>query len=563
MWKLREINLTNNIKEIDEHPLIKRLLSQRNVGDLNNFFSKNPKNSIDPFQLHGVKDACLIFQEIIEKNGEVTIIGDYDADGVVSTTMAIELCKNFGLEYNFFIPSRLKHGYGLNPKTIEHFKKNYNPTDLLMVLDCGGNNFDEIQELRDFGFNKIIVIDHHIMGEKISKNADTLISWHLSDDEYKEEMCTTGEIFQFVRGLKKMGMPIDPLEFITYAAIGTIADVSPVVGTNRVIVDKGLTSYALDHVLSSGLNSLFNKVGVNREHIVPDDIGFKIAPRINAVGRLDDPSIVVSLLTEHEPVLANKITDHVCKYNDDRKDVQKKIEDKIDYYIENGEYEHGILIIDKEWHIGVVGIVASRVVEKYKKPTVVVGSHNGIYKGSGRTVEGVNLKEILDSCSQIFSNYGGHAGAVGVTLDDNYLDDANKIFNQACKNYYETHEISGGAIIYYDANLKLETVNPDTAQLLIDKMSPYCKEHNPEPIFKLTDVNICNVEHKSNDKWSLIKFNVSKGDFLIDYPFICWNSDWDSNIEGCRADIYFKFPQSWGHGKYDSFQLKLEHVNIL
>lgn len=557
MWKKRE-----NYQKVDveEHPVIKCLLNQRKeISDVKLFLEKNPKSVLDPFDLHGVEKGANIFLENLKEKGDVFVVGDYDADGIVSATMIKELCNNFKLKCKVFLPSRLEHGYGLNEKTIKAIKASTEPTNLLMVLDCGSNNFDEIEELKKYGFKNIIIIDHHIIGEKISDNADVIISWHLSEEKVKEEMCSTGEIFQFIRGIKKLGGKVNPMEFLTYAAIGTISDVSPVIGSNRIIVEQGLKSSSLDHIVSSGLSVLMNKSGVNKDNMVADDIGFKLAPRINAVGRLDNPDVVVSLLTEHEPHFCEKIADHVVKFNDDRKLVQKNIEKRIDYHIEEGNFPHGILVCDPEWHIGVVGIVASRVVEKYGKPALVIGGHKDLLKGSGRSIEGVNLKEILDSCPELFDAYGGHAAAVGVTLSNNMLDKANDVFNNACKKYFSQHEISSEQVKHYDACIKPEVIGEELALLLKKKMAPYCKTNNPEPIFKLSDVKICNVKTKVGDSWSLFCCNVEKNGVYVPYEFKTWNKFGDE-YEGLNANIYFKFPQSWGNGRFDEFHLKIEDI---
>ena len=201
-WQKKNHNklIENLLIKENKHKIIARLVSQRNIKDYNSFLSAEYKNLSHAYDLHDVKKASEIFCEVDESKGKVAIIGDYDCDGIVSSVMLKELCNAFSLQCDVFLPSRLEHGYGLNEKTIEAFKKSIKQIpDLLIVTDCGMNSKAEIEELYSHGIKKIIIIDHHTGDEdKIANNADALITWHLSKDF--NEMCACGEVFQFIRG---------------------------------------------------------------------------------------------------------------------------------------------------------------------------------------------------------------------------------------------------------------------------------------------------------------------------------------------------------------------------
>ena len=568
MWELKnrnkdiEINLVNNGK----HKIVARLISQRNIKEeeVDEFLNPDYSNLTNPYEFHDMEKACDLFIEVANKKGKVAIIGDYDCDGVMSSTMLKELCNAFKLESFVFLPSRLEHGYGLNPKTIKAFleTKPFMP-DLLIVTDCGMNNFKEIETLRNNGLEKIIIIDHH-MGNKedISFNADAIVSWHLSENIH--EMCASGEVFQFIRGIRHKAKKPNPIEFLSYAAIATIADVMPIYKDNRILVKNGLTQYALNHVIGMGLMALLKESKIHTGYLTQEDVSFKIAPRINAVGRIDRPDKVLDLLLERDASQAGIRADEIVKYNDERKKIQKSIEVSVHEQIKNippEDMSHGIFVCNKDWHIGVVGIVASRIVEIYGKPSVIVGNHNGIWKGSGRSLESINVRHVLDDCAELFDGYGGHAAAVGVTVKDEQKDNCQKYFNEACKNHFEAKPKSE-IINYFDAKLKPQAISKDLCEIIINEMYPFCSESNQEPLFLLENVQIQDVNLVEKATWKLLKFSVAKDGYKIPYSFKTFSPSFGSEIDGKYANIVFSFPQKTKDPLNFFFAFDMNAVNI-
>ena len=551
IWKQREFDKEEEERLISngKGKLLARLLVQREVTveTVDKFLDTDYKSLRSPFDLHDMEKAVKIFHEVVKANGKVVVSADYDCDGITSSLMIRELCDTVGISCKVFLPSRMEHGYGLNPKTISALKNMMGEElpDLLFVLDCGMNNSDQIDILKnDIGVKNVIVIDHHLgAGSGVSTNADALVTWHLSEGH--EEMCACGEVFQFIRGVKKVLPKVNPIEFITYAAMGTIADISPIVGNNRIIVKNGLTSYAINHVPTAGLMALMRKARILVPSLTQEDISFRIAPKINAVGRMHHPDLALGLLSEKDPTTSDKIAEHVMSYNDQRKKLQKKIEKEADGYVNDSNPESGILVYDEEWHIGVVGIVASRLTETFNKPAIVIGKHNGNWKGSGRSVPGVNVKEILDMCSEMFTNYGGHAAAVGMTIKPEYIEKAPKLFDEACKKYYSKHKIDLDSTMFFDACLGTKAINIETAQSLRKHLYPYCKDNNPEPVFMIQDVVIYNIEVKAGDGWRIVKFQIQKDDVQIEYPFKIFSDYYGEALEGKQVDLFFSFPQMY------------------
>lgn len=551
MWKLKDLDETKQSLYLQKgfHRLISRLLAQRNIDidQIDKYINSDYGDLAHPYDLHGVKEGVELFAKTIKQKQKIAVIGDYDADGVVSSTMIKDLCRVFQTDCEIFIPSRLDHGYGLNPKSTKAFKEKHKDSipDLLIILDCGSNSKHEIQELKEFGIKHFLIIDHHLINENFADNADVVISWHLSDN--KEEMCTCGQIYQFIRGIRLKTDKVNPISFLFYAAIGTVADVSPLIGSNRIIVKNGLTQFSMSNTPSAGIFGIIDEWSMKKGYLTQEDVGFKIAPKINAVGRIFHADLALGLLTERDPSSAEKIAQIVIKYNEERRGIQKKAEKiALDELKKYKERPYGVVIINQNFHVGVVGIVSSRVTEELYRPSLVIGNLNGVWKGSGRSIPGVNIKEILDDCKEAFVLYGGHKAAVGLTLKTEYADKINDMFNASCKKYFNSHEIGDEPVRYYDAALKLPAVNIENATIIFEKMAPFCATTNPQPLFLLKDVIVNSVEIKDGQGWKLMKFKLSKDGFKSDYCFKSFGitNKFGSEIEGMSCNVYFTFPQN-------------------
>ena len=544
MWNQRPYNQEEEVILLKKsnNRLLSRLLSQRHINDVDRFVSSDYNNLSNPNLLNDVEKAVKIFVDVAKNKGEIASIGDFDCDGIISSIILRNLCNIFKLKCLSFIPDRIEHGYGLNERTISAFKKKLKSIpDLLFVLDCGSNSEKEIKELKEFGIKKIIVIDHHTIDEgKRSVSADAFISWHLSKTP---EMCTCGEIFQFIRGMRWVTRKVNPLEFLTYAAIGTLADNSPLHYDNRIIVKNGLKSEAINYVGSSGLHALLKNSGIYNSELTQEQVSFKIVPKLNACGRIAKPDISFNLLMEKDPSMAELMAKNIEDINTQRKMIQKEVEKEAVAIVKENikNYTHGIAVFNPNWHIGVLGIVASKLAESFKKPSLVFGKNGSIIRGSGRTILDINLKEILDSCRDSFDNYGGHKYAAGITLKSSCIDSVGRTFDMACKKYYESNYFPK-EIYYYDAELKPESISSKITELLLKNLYPYCNYINPEPVFLISNVVITDTEVIEGEGWKLLKFNLVKNGNKIDWQFKTFTKNYGTEINGMVANIYFKFP---------------------
>lgn len=569
MWKLREKDedKEQQLLEQGQDKLVARLVSQREgieACNVSNFIATYYNDLSHPHSLNGVKEAADIFCQAVKEKKSIAVFGDYDCDGIFSSVMLHELCENLDHECKVFLPSRMEHGYGLNDIGIQAFKDYVEePPYLFIATDCGSNNEKQIKDLKDWGVEKVIIIDHHLVDEETkSVSSDVLINWHLSEDT--NELCACGEVFQFIRGIRWLTKKVNPLEYVTYAAIGTVADVSPLTGDNRIIVRHGLNEFAISHIVASGLHALIHKCYIRDKTLTVEDIAFKIAPRINAAGRIASPKKAYHLLVEKNVEIAEIIATELNDLNNERKDMQREAARQASEMVKNNPeaYKNGILVCDPDWHIGMVGIVASRLVDEFQVPAIVIGKEGNRYKGSGRSLEGINLKKILDGCSQLFETYGGHHLAAGVTLKEECKGYANKVFNEACADYFKETEVSPSGNSYYDASLKVNKVSVDLAQKLLSSMYPYCKLTNPEPVFKISDVRIDGTDIKEGNGWTLVKLHVKKEDVKIPYQFKMFSDKFGTDINGRHADVYFSFPQNFNTNRPETFQLNLLDIDL-
>lgn len=563
MWQLKNTDKEKEARLISKQTpkLLARLLSQRAIPEDNiqDYLDKDYNKLSHPHTLNDVDKASRIFCQTVLDKKSIAVIGDYDCDGIMSSVMVSELCSALKAKCKVFLPSRFEEGYGLNKQTLEAFKEFIQePPYLLIVVDSGSNNEEEIKMLREYGVQKIIIIDHHNIDEsKLSKSADALINWHLSNHH---EMCASGEVYQFIRGIRCLTKKIDPLEFLSYAAIGTVADVMPIIGDNRIIVYHGLKKSVLNKVTAFGLSALIKQAKLDYGDLSQMEVAFQIAPPINAVGRLESPRVALDLLLASDVAKAGVMAEHLIEQNNKRKKLQQVITNSAMSKAKELNASHGILVFNTGWNIGLVGIVASKLVDKFHKPCVVLGEHEGEIKGSGRSIEGIDLIEILNGCKEMFTRYGGHSLAGGVTLKREYLEKASALFDQACARYHKQYNKPVvDKIHHYDACLKIKAVTSKMSEQLSKDLYPYCNTTNPEPVFCLKEVKVTSAELIERPTWKLLKFEVAKDGENFPYELAFFTQKYGAEISGRIINLYFSFPQTC----FDAKKLIVKDIELL
>lgn len=448
----------------------------------------------DPFLLANLETAVDRLLQALRRKERVIVLGDYDVDGVCSTTILVSLLRRLGLDPAYVVPRRLEEGYGLTRVSIERALEKGKP-DLFIALDCGTNSHEEVAHLRAQGID-VVIVDHHRSTEPAATGA-VLINPHVNpmpgDDAWRY-LCTVGLVFKLAHGLlKKLRAENHPValsivlkEYLDLVAMGTIADLVPLQGENRVFARHGLR--VLAETRRPGLLALMQVSGLKREQgLVPSDISFRLGPRINASGRLADAALSVDLLLSEDRVFSERTARQLDDLNRERQDIEREITERAERYVE----EHfsaasGLVLFDEAWHPGVVGIVAGRISRKYNRPTIVLGNEGELAKGSGRGLIGFNLVEILGSCAICLENWGGHPMAVGIALRKPRLDEFRAMFDEVIRRGRDGSAAEPGLELsgWVDATQLNERLMGELEQLQPFGMG------NPEPVFGVRGIRL-------------------------------------------------------------------------
>jgi single-stranded-DNA-specific exonuclease len=448
----------------------------------------------DPFLLRNLERGAARLRHAIERHEQIVVLGDYDVDGVSSTALLVMILRRFGLSPRFVVPRRSADGYGLSRSAIDRALEGGKP-DLFVALDCGTNSHEEAAYLRGLGID-VMVIDHHRSKEKALDNA-ILINPHVDADETNGDaawrhLCTVGLVFKLCHGLLKLlrkennatALSIKLRDHLDLVALGTVADLVPLLGENRILARHGLR--ILQETRRPGLRALMNVAGVRpAQGITPTDISFRLGPRINASGRLADAALSVELLISDDENFCEQTAEQLDTFNRERQDIERGITEEAERMIET-EFSAlpGIVLFHENWHPGVVGIVAGRVTRKYNRPCVVLGNEGDSAKGSGRSVDGVNLVEVLGTCCEHLSSWGGHPMAVGIALPKVHLATFRAQFAEAVRTYAGSDIAE--ARLDLAAWLTPEQINERLMDEL-DSLHPF-GQGNPEPVFAVRGV---------------------------------------------------------------------------
>lgn len=471
----------------------------------------------DPFLLRNLEAAATRLRQAIAQREQVVVLGDYDVDGVSSTALLVMVLRRFGLNPRFVVPRRSEDGYGLSRSAIDRALDAGKP-HLFIALDCGTNSHVEAAYLRAQGID-VMVIDHHRSKEQPLEEC-LLINPHVhacerNSDSAWRHLCTVGLVFKLCHGLlKQLRAENHPVAFriklrdhLDLVALGTVADLVPLQGENRIMARNGLR--ILQETQRPGLRSLMEVAGVKpAQGITPTDISFRLGPRINASGRLADAALSVELLLSDDVAFCAETARQLDVFNRERQEIERAITEEAERCIEQQFMSHaGVVLFAENWHPGVVGIVAGRVTRKYNRPCVVLGNEGDMAKGSGRSVDGVNLVEVLGTCCEHLTSWGGHPMAVGVALPKLHLESFRTRFADAVRTHV------GGDIA--EARLDLAAwLTPEqlTERLMeeLDTLHPF-GQGNPEPVFGVRGVVLRTAPEVFKDLHFRFQFEDGRG----------------------------------------------------
>lgn len=432
-----------------------------------------------PFQLRDATKGALRVKEAIDKNEVIVIVGDYDVDGIVSTAIMIEFFEKIGVEVFHFIPNRFRHGYGLSPKVIQELVENYKKIDIVITVDNGISSFEAAQICKQNGID-LIITDHHTVGD-ILPDAYAIINPKREDCSFPcKNICGAQVAWYFCAALKhELQANVDMAQFFDLLCVAIISDMMPMKSLNYTIAKKGLR--ALSGSKRASFNYLFGKF--SRQNIKSDDIGFLLSPLLNSAGRLDDPLLALQFILSKTYDEASERLDKLIALNEKRKTLQK---DAFCNAITKVDDSPVICVWSEVWNEGVIGIIASNLAQKFKKPAFVFSIKEGIAKGSARNLGDANLYDLINLSSEHLIGFGGHKSAAGMSLAVEKLEDFK---TSLCQSYQKIKDTS---IIQTEDGafgiLNIEDIDLDLVEI-VHEFEPFGVE-NEKPIFLIDRAKI-------------------------------------------------------------------------
>jgi single-stranded-DNA-specific exonuclease len=470
-------------READLSPLFAQLLASRGIEtaeQARKFLSPSLADLHSPYAMHGMQAAVDRLLAAIANQEQVLIYGDYDVDGTTATVILKTVIEILGGRADFHVPHRLLEGYGMRDEVIERAAAE--GIRLIISVDTGIRAFAAAETASRLGLD-LIVTDHHLPGAEGVPKALAVLNPNQGGCDYPcKALCGAGVAFKIAQALlEKTDRARMIPSFLKIAAIATIADAVPLTGENRVFVSLGLDG--LRRPVNAGLRELLGICRIDGGRpLTAQDIGFRVAPRINAAGRMDVARDVVELFTTKDPVRAKAVAEHLHKLNGDRQEEEARIMSSIEKQLaEDATLKdcYSLVLDGAEWHRGVIGICASRVVDRTHRPALVIARHEGEAHGSGRSIKSFHLLNALESCAELFSRFGGHAHAVGFALPEDRLP----ALREKLEIYARAHLTPEDFIpeLIYDAELPLSQIN-EKLYATLQKLEPFGM-NNPQPVF--------------------------------------------------------------------------------
>lgn len=481
------------------------ILSARHV---NNPYSRladipSPNNFKD------IKKASTRIKEAVLNNETITIVGDYDVDGVVSTTIMLDFFNKVGYKVNHIIPNRFVHGYGLSPKIVDMIDNG-----LVITVDNGISAVEAAKKLQEKGID-LIITDHHTVGDELPP-AIAIVNPKQADCNFEfKDICGAQVAWYLCAAIKKeLNLNINMTDFLDLLALAIVADIMPMTALNYTMVKQGLKK------IKSSQREAFKKLNevMSKEALVSDDIGFFIAPKINSAGRMDDASVALSFLLSNSSFSANESLQLLEELNNYRKTLQEEISQKA--LNASKKEDNAVVVWGEDWHEGVIGIVASKMSNHFKKPAFIFSLNNGIAKGSARANADINLYDLITEAKHLLLGYGGHKNAAGLSMKQENLEEFKAIINRQLEDKKDKLHIEPETLGELDvSSVDLEFLS------IIEQFEPYGLQ-NHKPIFKLSNVHLVKYDLIGRDKnhlkltlnsdgviFEALKFNDSNTNF--------------------------------------------------
>ena len=539
------------VKAIQEHlncnPITATVLANRNIStppQADRFIRSTLDILPSPMGLDGMDAASQRIFKALKQTEKILIFGDYDADGVTAAALLCTFLKSAGADVTVHLPHRIEEGYGLQAMHINQLalpKK----INLIITVDCGSSSHEAVSAAKRFGID-VIITDHH--------NFDTLPSAlavinpkKSNQPEGLSSLAGVGTAFYLVIGLRMVlrengwwDRYEEPnlIELCDFVAIGTIADMVPLTGANRILTKAGLKQ--INSSARPGIEALCRACNVQAEMLSSEDIAFRLAPRINAAGRVSHPLTAFELLNARTEKQAQKLADTLCQLNHRRQDIERQIFDAITQRVDSRDdllQRKTLLLADERWHPGVLGIVAAKLTARYHRPVVLLAVQDGMGKGSGRSIADLDLFEALGQCEHLLDKFGGHRLAAGLSVCVENIRKLQQAFEETVTRLTESY--SNGPCLEIDSEIEFHQISPELLDEL-KSLEPYGSE-NPTPIFAAKEIHVVSAAMVGKHHRRMSLMQSSHGGPTIDAI------QFNLNPETPRADRfdYLAFRLQW------------------
>jgi single-stranded-DNA-specific exonuclease len=500
-WVLKKVDqdtVACQAKQLNISPLLARILALRGLTDAGaarSYLSSSLRSDLpSPFVMADMEPAVDRIVGAIKNREQIGIWGDYDVDGTTGASLLVSFLREIGVAPLYHVPHRIEEGYGLNFDGLMGLKER--GVGLVITVDCGISNAKEVAAARKVGL-EIIIVDHHQPPEQLPAAA-AVINPHRKDCGFPDKgLCAAGLAFYLVIGLRarlreagwfEKSTDPDIRRYLDIVALGTIADMVPLKGVNRTLIKRGLAELAIS--TRPGVVALKQVSGISAGGVSAGQVGFRLGPRINAAGRVDSGSKVVELLTTDSSDIAQRIAQELEEHNQERRAIETEVLgqalDQASIAMNGGE-RSSLVLAGEGWHPGVLGIVASRIVEKFYRPTVVIGFNQGVGKGSARSIRGFHMVEAFRRCAESLEKFGGHEFAGGLTIRAERLEQFRDAFEGAARQ-----DLAGELLtppLEIDAQLDFPAIGMALAREL-EVLQPF-GVGNPEPVFMTATAEVC------------------------------------------------------------------------
>ncbi len=563
-WKIKDVSDELPVQRLTDSlnisPILARLLVLRDIQTFNQarqFFRPSIESIHDPFMMDQMETATTRVITALTENEKICIYGDYDVDGTCATALLYMILKELDANVEFYIPRRLEEGYGLSTAAIDSVKEK--GTQLMITVDCGITAIEETDYANKLGID-VIICDHHQPKEDIPN------AWAVLDP--LKPICNypfkylsgAGVAFKLAQGLcERIGKRGLPLKYLDLVALAGAADIVPLIDENRILVNEGLNQ--VNRNPRPGIEALIEMSRLQPGQLSSGQIVFTVAPRINAVGRLGDAERAVNLLIATNKKEALKLAEVLETENYERRkidvDTFEAAKEIVDSQIDLDE-ELAIVIHNGDWHPGVIGIVASRLVEKYYRPSVLLTTIDGIAKGSARSINGFNIYEALEKCKDLLLHFGGHQAAAGLALEIDKVEEFKTRFNEVLKSSITSEDLSEEISI--DSIIKFSEITPKFLRIL-DQFAPF-GPGNLRPVFLSESVHVANVPRIVGNNHLVASFKQSGSDKVFDSIGFNMGDNYDIiKDNNTELDIVFSLDKTIRDSRIYP-QLKLKDIKV-